>query len=97
MKIIIETETKNVFKAFDDNIEISMFEDRIDVLDQGQVVLIIVCNNVLNSFVVSDVILPAGWQPHKYKYINNSFQLNPDWVEPEVVDPPEPVLASEIT
>lgn len=96
MKIIAEYDTNSVFCALDDSMEISMTEDRIEVLDQDEIVLVIVCNSILDSFSVDNVDVPDDWGPHKYKYINNAFELNQDWVEPEIIERPLPVLASEI-
>jgi hypothetical protein len=95
MKIIVQSQGDLVIGAYEDSVNIVLLNTCIEIYKQGYLSVTISCNNKSNAFVVENVSVPSDWSGEKYKYINNNFELNPDWVEVIIEEEP-PVLASEI-
>lgn len=68
MKTIIETDTGHSKYVFEDDINVTIEEDRI-ITDR----LIILDFNLENSHLVSDIDVPADWDGHKYKLVDREW------------------------
>jgi hypothetical protein len=90
MKTIIENESKISKYLLTDESTILQLPNQISVVVKNGLnvedVFTIADMNENNSTVFSNISAPENWTGNKYIYDNNQFILNPNWVEPEVVE-----------
>jgi len=82
MKTIIETATSLSKFVFADDTPVDITSKLINVGETDSLELIIACMDSSNATLVEGVAPPADWFGDKYKYINSTWSINPDYIEP---------------
>ena len=83
MKTIIDsTNCSKYLFAYDKVVTVKA--DCIEVGDPAALDFIIGDMNSGNSTVVEGVTTPDDWYGCKYNYVNNAWELCPDWVDPRI-------------
>lgn len=89
MKTLIDISTKESKHVWSDDVNV-VVEDTCTTSPY----LIIGDMNITNAVLVENITLPTDWLGGKYLYDNNTWTLNPKWIEPVPADPiPEPPTA----
>lgn len=85
MKTIVETSTSISKYLLADDVTITATEDNITVGDPAQFIIsdlnsgtVTIIENVTNA--------PADWTGNKYTFDGTTWELNPDWIDPETID-----------
>lgn len=81
MKTIVHNETKLSKYIFEDAVAISIESDKIVTPN-----FIIGDLNTSNSSLIESVTAPEDWSGNKYTFENDTWTLNPDWVDPATVE-----------
>jgi len=84
MKTIIENETNCSKYLFSDDKQINITEEFIEVGDPDNLDFIISDLNSDNATLVEGVTGPDDWFGCKYNYVNDAWELCPDWVDPRL-------------
>jgi hypothetical protein len=84
MKTIIEKETNCSKYLFSDDKQINITEEFIEVGDPDNLDFIISDLNSDNATLVEGVTGPDDWFGCKYNYVNDAWELCPDWVDPRL-------------
>jgi hypothetical protein len=82
MKTIIENFNKVSKYLFADDKAVSVEANCIKVGDISSFDFIILDLNSNNATLIENVSEPLDWCGCKYKYINDAWEVSPDWVEP---------------
>ena len=85
MKTIVETSSGLSKYLLADDVTITATADNITVGDPAQ--FIIGDLNSGNATITENVTnAPADWSGNKYTFDDNTWTLNPDWVDPTLED-----------
>ena len=85
MKTIVETSTSISKYLLADDVTITATADNITVGDPAQ--FIIGDLNSGNATITENVTnAPADWAGNKYTFDGTTWELNPDWIDPETID-----------
>lgn len=79
MKIIVETATNIVKYAFSNELDISIESDKIVTPN----FIIVDLNSSLVTFIENVENIPSDYIGDKYTYLNETWTIREDWVEPE--------------
>jgi len=82
MKTIIENSTNCSKYLFADDKQVNVKADCIEVGDPANLDFIIGDLNANNSTLIEGVTSPDDWVGCKYNYVNDAWELCPDWVDP---------------
>ena len=77
MKTIIHNDSKLSKYIFEDSVSITMEADKIITPN-----FIIGDLSASNSTMIESVEPPEDWSGNKYTFENDTWTLNPDWVDP---------------
>jgi len=81
MKTIVENSTNLSKFVYEDDVVITMENDRIVIGDPE--VLIIACHDKNDSTLYENVTnVPSDWSGNKYMYDGTTWTQNPNWVDP---------------
>jgi hypothetical protein len=69
---------------FADDKQINITADHIEVGDPANLDFIIGDLNANNSTLIEGVTEPDDWYGCKYNYVNDAWELCPDWVDPRL-------------
>ena len=69
---------------FADDKQINITADHIEVGDPANLDFIIGDLNSSNSTLIEGVTEPDDWYGCKYNYVNDAWELCPDWVDPRL-------------
>lgn len=83
MKTIVETATSLSKYLLADDVAVTISADHIVVGDPPQ--FVVGDLNASNSVLQEGVTAPADWTGNKYTFDGTSWELNPNWIEPDVV------------
>ena len=86
MKTIIENSTNISKYLFEDDKAIDIQADKINVGDPANLDFIIGDMNSGNATLIEGVTEPEDWYGCKYNYVNGTWELCPDWVDPRIVE-----------
>ena len=86
MKTIIDSTTCSKYLVADDY-SVVVSAEHIEMGDPAALDFIIGDMNSSNSTVVEGVTTPDDWYGCKYNYVNNAWELCPDWVDPRIEAP----------
>lgn len=81
MKTIIDSTNCSKY-LLPDNKTVTVKADCIEVGDPAALDFIIADMNASNATVIEGVTTPDDWYGCKYNYVNNAWELCPDWVDP---------------
>jgi hypothetical protein len=84
MKTIIETATNSSKFLFDDDKQINITDAQINVGDPASLDFIIGSMNANNATLIEGVTEPDDYVGCKYNYVNDAWELCPDWVDPRL-------------
>ena len=84
MKTIIENGTNCSKYLFADDTQVQMKNDVIEISDPNNLDFIIADLNANNSTLIEGVTTPDDYVGCKYNYVNDAWELCPDWVDPRV-------------
>lgn len=82
MKTLVKN-NKSIY-LFEDSEIINITSTNI-VIGKPPTLIIGDCNSS-NTTLYTQVTPPADWQDHKYFYDGNTWSLNPDWVDPAILE-----------
>jgi len=82
MKTIIRNTTTVSLYLFEDAEVVNVFADRIEIGNPLRMTLAD-CNSG-NATLIEGVTDPGDWVGHKYLYTATGWELNPDYVEPDL-------------
>ena len=69
---------------FADDKQLNITADHIEVGDPANLDFIIGDLNANNSTLIEGVTEPDDWYGFKYNYVNDAWELCPDWVDPRL-------------
>ena len=82
MKTIIENATNCSKYLFADDKQVTVKADCIEVGDTDSLDFIIGYMNSANATLIEDVAEPDDWFGCKYNYVDDAWELCPDWIDP---------------
>jgi len=69
---------------FEDDKQVNVKDDRIEVGDPANLDFIIGDMNTNNCTLIEGVTEPEDWYGCKYNYVNDAWELCPNWVDPRL-------------
>ncbi len=81
---LVENFTGNSKYLLDDETPVTIQADCIEVVEDNGFVKIIPDMNSSKSILVEGVTPPEDWYACKYNYVNDAWELCPDWVDPRL-------------
>jgi len=86
MKTIVDSQNCSKY-LLADNKQVSILDDKIEVGDPADLDFIIGDMNSGNATLIEGVTEPDDWYGCKYNYVNDAWELCPDWVDPRELAP----------
>jgi len=88
-KVLVQNKTNLCLYTWPDTVDIYQNHQETSVVVEGVRTLIIAdCNNSNTTFYEEITNVPSDWAGHKYFFDGDTWTVNSEYVEPEVIEEP---------